>query len=454
MPECVSSPNPEFAAFVAVDWADRKHCWALLPAASGKTETGELDNTPEAIAQWAARLAERFGGHPVAVAVEQKRGAVVHMLRRHSHLVLFTVRPGMSASFRHAFYPSGAKSDPGDTALLLDLLIHHRERLQRYQPDDEKTCLLALLTEQRRKTVGEKTRIVLQLTDCLKQYFPQIVHWFHSVDSPLVADLLDKWPELAKLRNANPSKLAKFFREHNGRNAERIQERINQIYAAVEATSDPVVIEACSRRALALVKHLRVFWADIADLEQRIAELVASHPDTPIFRSLPGAGAATVPRLIAALGTRRDRFETAYQLQCYSGIAPVQQASGKTRVVHFRTACPKFLRQTFQEFAGQSIRFSAWAKAFYQKQLSHGTAHHSAVRALAYKWIRIIFRCWKDRQPYDEQRYLASLRRRGALIGLPFAEPTTPNPPTLVHTTTTAKWTMVAGFHKLCGDLA
>jgi len=444
--ECVSSPESEFAAFVALDWADRKHCWALLPSVGGETEKGELDNTPEAIAQWAATLAERFGGRRVAVAVEQKRGAVVHMLRRHSHLVLFTVRPGMSASFRHAFYPSGAKSDPGDTALLLDLLIHHRERLQRYEPDDEKTQLLALLAEERRKTIGEKTRIVLQLTDCLKQYFPQIPRWFHSVDSPLVADLIEKWPELAKLQGANPAKLAKFLREHNGRKEERIHERVQQILAAVAATSDPVVIEACSRRALGLLKHLRIFWTEIAELEKRIAELVADHPDTPIFRSLPGAGAATVPRLIAALGTRRERFETAYQLQCYSGIAPVEQASGKTRAVHFRRACPKFLRQTFQEFAGQSIPHSQWAKAFYRSQVARGVAHHAAVRALAYKWIRIIFRCWKDRQSYDEQRYLESSRRRSALLGPAVAAVTTAEAPTRV------KWTKIAGFYKLTGD--
>jgi len=263
-----------------------------------------------------------------------------------------------------------------------------------------------------------------------------------------VADLLDQWPELAKLQRTNPAKLAKFLGEHKGLNQERIQERIQQIYAAVAATSDPVVIEACSRRAVSLVQHLRVFWADIADLTKRIAERVADHPDTPIFRSLPGAGAATVPRLIAAFGTKRERFETAYQLQCYSGIAPVQQASGKTRVVHFRRACPKFLRQTFQEFAGQSIRFSTWAKAFYLNQRSHGTAHHAAVRALAYKWIRIIFRCWKERQPYDEQLYIAAAQRRGALLGPALAAVTD------AKTSTNARWTKVAGFHQLAGDFA
>jgi transposase len=442
MSDRAASPNPEFAAFVALDWGDRKHCWTLLAAAGGAAEKGELDSTPEAVAQWAATLASRFPAAPIAVAVEQQRGAVFYMLLRHANLVLFTVPPGMSAYYRRAFYPSGAKNDPGDTALLLDLLLHHRERLRRYVPDDETTRLLALLVQERRQTVDDKTRIVLRLTDCLKQYFPQILHWFRTPDSPLVADLLEKWPDLNKLQQTNPAKLATFFREHRCRKEERIQQRISEIYAAVAATADAAVIEACSRRALCMVKHLRVCWTSLAELEKRIGELAADHADAPIFRSLPGAGAATVPRLIAALGTQRDRFETAYQLQCYSGIAPVQEASGKTCLVRFRHACPKFLRQTFQEFAGQSIPHCGWAKAFYQQQLARGRSHHAAVRALAYKWIRIIFRCWKDRQPYDEQRYLNSLRRRGALLGAAFGQPTT------------AKWTSVAGFERFSGGPA
>jgi transposase len=440
--DCAPSPNPEFAAFIALDWGDRKHCWALLSAAGGSIEQGELENTPEAVEQWAATLHNRFHGQPIAVALEQQRGAVVYMLLRHSQLVLFTVPPSMSAAYRRAFYPSGAKDDPGDTALLLDLLTRHRERLRRYEPDDDNTRLLRMLAEERRRIVDQKTSVVLRLTDCLKQYFPQIIRWFGSVDSPLVADLLEKWPDLEKLRHNNPAKLKKFFHEHNCRKEELIQERIQQIYAAVAATLDAPVIEARSRGALSMVKLLRALWSNIAELEKRINELVAEHPDARIFSSLPGAGAATVPRLIAALGTRRDRFESASEVQCYCGIAPVQKASGKMRTVHFRVACSKFLRQTFQEFAGQSIPHSVWAKAYYRQQICRGVEHHAAVRALAYKWIRIIFRCWKDRKPYDEQLYLDSLRRRSALIGPALAD------------ATAMTWESVAGFQRLSGDFS
>jgi transposase len=132
------------------------------------------------------------------------------------------------------------------------------------------------------------------------------------------------------------------------------------------------------------------------------------------FQSLPGAGAALAPRWVAFFGTDRERYHSAKEVACFSGIAPVRERSGKRDWIHFRYACPKFLRQTFHEWASHSMGYSEWARAYYDQQRADGSGHHAAVRALAFKWIRILFRCWKDRKPYDEQTYLAALRRRGS----------------------------------------
>src|SRR3954467_13416750 len=131
--------EPQWAAFAAIDWGNQKHVWILQPAAGGKRETGELPNTPEAIAVWAMQLDQRFGGRPIALALEQKRGAVVNMLLKYRQLVLYPVPPAMSAAYRRAFIPSGAKDDPGDTALLLDLILRHREQLRPWRADDDQT---------------------------------------------------------------------------------------------------------------------------------------------------------------------------------------------------------------------------------------------------------------------------------------------------------------------------
>lgn len=162
------------------------------------------------------------------------------------------------------------------------------------------------------------------------------------------------------------------------------------------------------------VRLIQVLRQGIQALDRQIEEAAAAHPDFFIFDSLPGAGAALAPRLLAAFGTQRDRWESASQLQTAVGIAPVKESSGKQEWIHFRFACPKFLRQTFHEWAGHSIAYSAWACAYYRQQRARGKGHHAAVRALAFKWIRILFRCWKKREAYDERVYVAALARRNS----------------------------------------
>lgn len=434
----MAASEPEWAAFAAIDWADQKNFWRLVPAGSQQQEQGELDNTPEAVALWAATLQQRFGSRPIAVCLEQSRGALVYMLTKYAHLVLFPVHPTMAARYREAFCTSGAKDDPSDTASLLDLLLRHREHLRPLQPDTQETRLLQFLVEERRRTVDEKTRQSNRLTDCLKLYFPQVIQWFEDVTSPLVGDLLERWPDLKQLQRAHPGTLRKFFHEHNCRGEERMRERIQAIYQAIPATQDAAVLEAGAMTARGLVRLLATLRSHITAFDQRIAELVLCHPDGALFASLPGAGAVLVPRLIVAFGTRRDRYASAYQMQCYSGIAPVKEASGKTEWVHFRLACPKFLRQTFHEFASHSIGQSEWAKAYYEHlRNDEKKSHHAAVRALGYKWIRIIFRCWKDGKPYDEGLYLESLHRRRSLLGVALTA------------ATGVEWKTVAGFQKL-----
>ena len=243
---------------------------------------------------------------------------------------------------------------------------------------------------------------------------------------------------MPELQRSHPGTLRRFFLAHNCRKDELIRQRIDAVYAAVPATTDPVVLEAGTRKTAACLGVLRQLRQQIADLDQRIAALVAVHPDAPLFASFPGAGAVTVPRLIAAFGTCRQAWSSAADLQRFSGIAPVHKSSGKSTSVVMRRACPKFLRQTFHEFAGQSIPWSAWAKAYYLHQRQDNKAsHHAAVRSLAFRWIRILYRCWKNQQPYDERLFLDAQRRRNSWFGA-----TGPKDQSL-------RWDTAAGFNKL-----
>ena len=407
-------PELEFVAFVGIDWADQKHVWCLQAAGSTERESGELEHRPETVEAWVGELCRRFGPGPIAVAVEQVKGGLVCMLRKYECLHLFPVPSTMSAAMRKVLYPSGAKDDPRDADLLLDLLLQHRDRLRHLKPDNEETRRVQNLVEERRKLVDEKTAQLNRLIGYLKIYFPQMLEWFERLDRKLVCEFLERWPSLEELKKVSPAELREFFRHHRGVHPELTQDRIRGIVQAVPAIQDRAVIEAKGAVVQVIAQLLRSLLDGIANLDRKIAEAAGAHPDFFIFESLPGAGAALAPRLLAALGSQRDRYGSADEVQKYSGIAPVTETSGKKKWVHFRWACAKFLRQSFHEWAGHTIAYSAWARAYYQQQRERGNDHHAAVRSLAFKWIRIVFRCWQDRVAYDENKYLAALAKRGS----------------------------------------
>lgn len=418
-----AAAEPEFAAFVGIDWADQKHAWSLQEAGSQQRESGEIKHSPETVDAWVSMLSARFAGRPIAVGLEQSQGALVFMLGKYASLHLYPIHPRAAAQFRSAFFPSGSKDDPVDADLLLEMLVLHRQRIRPLRPDNQPTRLVQHQVETRRRLVDEKTRQLQRLTAKLKLYFPQVLDWFDRVDSHLVGDLLLRWPTLPDLQKARPQTFRSFCTKHHCRDAERIEERIQKIHQAVPAITDPAVIQPAVTATRHLVRLIACLRQAIADLDQQIAQAAAEHPDFGVFDSFPGAGPALAPRLLAAFGSNRQRYSTAAEMQKFSGIAPIIKRSGKAESVHFRRACPKFLRQTFHEWAGHSIGFCDWARLYYERQKQRGCDHHAAVRALAFKWIRIAFRCWQDGVPYDDARYVDSLRRRGSPLAAALAVP-------------------------------
>jgi transposase len=415
----------EFAAFVGIDWADRKHHICLQVRAENKREFVVLEHRPEAIDEWANELRVRFDNQPVAVCLEQRKGALITALLKYEHLVLFPVNPRLLAGLRRAFSPSGAKDDPRDAEIAVEILLHHREKVKAWVPEDPRTRQLQALVEARRRLVGQRVRTSNRLTANLKGYFPQALQCFEGLDSLMACDFLTRWPSLGEAKRARAETLRGFFLKHNVRGQELIEERTELLHSAMPLTCDAGVIMPALLATRTLVAELRTLIAGIAEYDAAIAKAFKSHPDAFIFRNLPGAGPTFAPRLLAALGRDRSRFDSVGAMQEYFGIAPVTERSGRSTWVHWRWSCPKFLRQSIVEWAGMSIRYSCWANAYYRQQRERGKKHHAAIRALSFKWLRIIYRCWKDRRPYDEAKYLLALQQRHSPLLQYIAEPLT-----------------------------
>jgi transposase len=401
-----------FAAFVGIDWADRKHDVCLHVPGASAPETSVLEHRPLVIDAWARRLRERFGGRPIAVCVELAQGPIVSALLEHDFFVIFPVNPTMLAKYRSAFVPSGAKDDPTDAALALDLLLRHRERLSPLKRESEDMRALRRLVQARRDLVQDRVRVTNRLTFTLKDYFPQIVEWFRDKETDVFAAFIERWPSLQAVQRARRETVVAFFHAHNVRRASVIDRRMAWIESERPLTSDPAVIEPAMAVVATLLPQLRALSAGITRLDADIARRCEALPDFRLFAPLPGAGAVYASRLLAAFGENRERFVDAAAVQKCVGIAPVTERSGNKHWVHWRWACPTFLRQTFVEWAASSISHSFWARAFYDSHRAKGSSHNATVRALAFKWIRILFRCWVDRTPYDESRYLSALQKR------------------------------------------
>jgi transposase len=325
------------------------------------------------------------------------------------------------ARYREAFTPSRAKDDPSDAELQLELLLTHRDKLQPLNPQSPTMRALEQLVAHRRRVVGDNVRMTNRLTSTLKNYFPQVLHWFQDKDTLIFCDFLSRWPTLKAAQLARRATLETFFRAHHVRSADVIAQRLQAIKTATPLTTDEGVIAPNALLVQALVAQLRVTLQAIAEFDTAIAQRAQTHPDFSLFQALPGAGPVFAPRLLVAFGEQRARYASAAELQKYAGIAPVTERSGKKSWVHWRLQCPKFLRQTFVEWAAESIRHSFWAQIYYQQQRDKGKAHQAAVRALAFKWIRLLYRCWQDHTPYDESAYLQALNQRGSSLMQNFA---------------------------------
>lgn len=402
-----------FAALIGLDWGDVQHALVTWDCSSGMTEDFTLEHSAENVQAWLKELEHRFGGKPVAIALETSKGPLIHMFLGVPWLTVFPVHPATSARLRRAFSPSGAKDDLPDAHVLLDLLRHHRAKLRPLFSDDVQTRRLGRLCELRRKSVDQRTHLTNQLCSTLKDYFPQALALVGEIlYSPMALEFLKRWPDPLSLKACRQSTLKAFYYKHNVRSTAAVEKRLELIGQAKILTADEAIILTATRQVARLIRLLAEIQKHIAEDEKLIREAFKQHPDAELFRDLPGAGPALAPRLLVAFGTDRTRYTSPSQLQRYCGVAPVKEKSGARLWVHWRWNASRFLRQTFVEWACQAARFCPWSKAYYDQQKKKGKNHWAIMRSLAFIWIRILWKCWQTRTPYNPARYLEVLRKR------------------------------------------
>jgi transposase len=426
IPSSIPSPLTP-VRFIGIDWADREHEVFALDL-HGNEGRKTIEHSAEAIEIWLTEELSAADGRPIAIILEQSRGPLIHALMGREKVLLYPVNPKQLAAYRESYSNAGCKDDLTDARLLARMLRERISTLKPWLPDDEKTRLIARLCETRRNLVNERTRLSQQLIAQLKACFPLALNLAGAKPfTPMLLEILRRWPDPRELQKADRRTLAKVFIDFSFRNEQQQQELIDCIRSAKLLCTDNAIIEPAAVVIRHLARQIRDLQEPIDHLQLRIDQEMLKHPDASLFQALPGAGKAMAPRLLTAFGSQRERFENAEQVATFSGIAPVTRQSGKSRHVHRRFACPKFPHQTFHEFADHARKWCPWSKAYYRLQRSRGMKHHAVLRKLAYRWIRILFVVWKNKTPYDPDRYLAVIKTKNPNL-IPFLEPEQSNP--------------------------
>ena len=409
--------SPPYDLVIGLDRSDQKADLCLIDTRTGERRRVLIATAPEALWEWLRELRQQHPGARLGLCLEQPAVHLIPFLEAYEWITLHPINPITLQKYREAFVTSRAKDDTKDAEYLADLLLTHPAKLPVWAPEDRATRAVQQLVFHRRAVVDERTALSNRLIALLKQYFPQaLVLCGEDLWRPLATAFLLKWPSLQTVQKAKPATLKQFYHLHGSRSAKLLEQRLALVAKAVPVTDERAVIASFALRVQLVCRQLQLVQQSVAEFDRRIAAAYAAHPDHPLFASLPGAGPVLGPRLLASVGAQRERFDSAASLQHYTGIAPVTKRSGGSCYIHRRYCCPKFHRQSFHEYAKESVLWSRWAAAFYLQQRRKGAPHHTAVRALAFKWQRVIWRCWQDRRPYEEAKYEAALRQHGSPV--------------------------------------
>jgi transposase len=384
--------------YAGIDWSDQHHDVVVIDADGRKGAARRFAHSAEGLADLTAFLrAQAPSLDQLACIIETTQGLLIAALLE-AGLAVYPVNPKTVDRRRSA---AGAKSDPIDAYLLAKTGRSDLIDLRRLRPDSALIAELKTLTRDQTALIESQTRLVNQLTACLKAYYPVAVEFFTKLQQPSTLQFLRTYPTPEAAREASLEQLTQTLKTVGHTRAEAVARAIRQRLQQPHLTADPITTRTKARLMLALVAQLQPLLAQIAAYDQEIERLFLMHADSQLFSSLPGAAKRLAPRLLAEWGDDRTRYTDCGSVQALAGTAPVAYQSGTYAKAHTRYACVKPLRNALQQFAWQSTKLEGWARAYYSRKRSEGKSHSMAVRCLANVWVRIIFALWQSERPYQ-----------------------------------------------------
>jgi len=395
----LSEETPE-VVYVGLDWAAAVHAVCVMSVTGKVLAQFTIEHTADGIASLIGKLAKYGQPEVVQIGIERPNGRLVDLLLEAGHPVI-PVSPNAIKTWRDGEVISGAKSDAGDALVIAEYLRLRHHRLNPVQPYSSQTKALRTVVRTRDDIVDMRVRATNQLDALLDAYWPGAKAIFADTESPISLAFLRHYPTPAAAAHLGDKRLAAFLTKHGYSGRRPASQLLARLQHAPKGTSDPVLTEAVHDAVLALVTVLEALHTAGKNLDRSVVAHLGEHPDAEVFTSLPRSGQINAAQVLAEWGDSRAAYDGPDSVAALAGVTPVTKASGKQHAVHFRWACNKRFRQAITTFADNSRHQSPWAASIYANARARGHDHPHAIRILARAWIRVIYRCWHEHQPYN-----------------------------------------------------
>ena len=386
--------------FVGLDWGGSSHAVCIVDAAGKILDQFSVTHDRDGLADLVVRLRRHGPPDQTRIAIERPSGLLVDVLVE-AGFVVTPVHPNVVKACRSRYRAVAAKSDPGDAYILADILRTDGHRLTPLKPQSDAIKALRALVRGRDDLVATRLVFANQLRALLDSFWPGAAGLFADIASPIALAFIQRYPTPESASRLAEKRMAAFLAQNQYCGRRSVADVLGRLRSAPSPTAAEAEADAKGELARAIASTLEGLVVQIAKLSSRIEHAVAELPEGRIVMSFPRAGKICAAQITAELGDVRARFQSEDHLAAEAGVAPVTYQSGKSRGVAWRWACNKRLRAAVTCFADNSRHASPWAAKVYQDARRRGCRHPHAVRILARAWLRILWRAWQDRVPYD-----------------------------------------------------
>jgi transposase len=398
--------------FVGIDWASEAHEVCILDRDGTVCERRQVDHTATALQVFVDALLMRAQGDPsrVAIAIETPRGALVELFVERGFAV-FAINPKQLARFRDRFTAAGAKDDRRDALVLGDSLRTDPQAFRRVRLDQPLIIQLREWSRVDEELGVELTRLTNQLRDLVYRITPGLLTLCPGADEPWLWRLVGLAPTPRQQQRLSVRRLERLLRDQHVRRLTAAD--VRAVLQEASVYTAPGVVDAVAAHyqlllpRLELIAHQRRQCArelerllDAVEAQEPAPGDQREHQDVTILRSMPGVGVRVAARMLAEAS--QPLVERAYHtLRAVMGIAPVTKQSGRSRTVSMRYACNGRLRDAAYHWARVGVQRDAKSRTYYATLRARGHTHARALRSVANRLLRLLFRLLEHGQLFD-----------------------------------------------------